>query len=276
MLPPPAVAGRFYPADAGELTKQIQEYVSDAGSSPKKTVRACLVPHAGYIYSGAVAGAVFAALELPKRIIVLGVRHFPRGQPLAILSEGAWQTPLGLAPVDAELAAELKRACPLLREDAVAHSTEHSLEVQLPFLQVLVPQFRFVPVALGTIRYEELCDVGEAVAQVVAAHEKEKVFILATSDMNHYEDDTTTRRKDHKAIEQILKLDPRGLYDTVRQEKISMCGLGPAVATLTAAGRLGTARAELVKYATSADVTGVGWEAGGMRAWFSGRSFLGL
>ena len=255
MLRPPAVAGRFYPADAGELTKQIQRYVSATGSSHKKTVRACLVPHAGYMYSGAVAGAVLAALELPKRIIVLGVRHFPRGQPLAILSEGAWQTPLGLAPVDAELAAELKRACPLLREDAVAHSAEHSLEVQLPFLQVLAPEFRFVPVALGTIRYEELRDVGEAVAQVVAAH-KEQVFILATSDMNHYEDDATTRRKDHKAIEQILKLDPRGLYDTVRSEKISMCGLGPAVATLTAAGRLGIARAELVKYATSADVTG--------------------
>ncbi len=207
------------------------------------------------MYSGPVAGAVFAALNLPKRIIVLGVRHFPHGQPLAILSEGAWQTPLGLAPIDAELGAELKRACPLLREDAVAHSTEHSLEVQLPFLQVLVPEFRFVPVALGTIRYDELQEVGEGVAQVVAA-QKEPVFILATSDMNHYEDDATTRRKDQKAIAQILKLDPRGLYDTVRREEISMCGLGPGVAMLTAAKRLGATRAELVKYATSADVTG--------------------
>lgn len=255
MLRPPAVAGRFYPADAGELTKQIQQYASTTGALKKKKVRACLVPHAGYMYSGAVAGAVFAALDLPKRIIVLGVRHFPRGQPLAILSEGAWQTPLGLAAVDGELAAELKRACPLLREDALAHSTEHSLEVQLPFLQVLAPEFRFVPIALGTVRYDELREVGEAVAKVVAA-QKEAVLLLTTSDMNHYEDDATTRRKDQKAIDQILKLDPRGLYDTVHHEKISMCGLGPGVAMLTAIKQLGATRAELVKYATSADVTG--------------------
>jgi AmmeMemoRadiSam system protein B len=207
------------------------------------------------MYSGAVAGAVFAALDLPKRILLLGVRHFPRGQPLAILSEGAWQTPLGLAPIDAELAAELKAACPLLREDDVAHGTEHSLEVQLPFLQVLVPDFRFVPVALGTVRYEELRDLGEALARVVAA-QKERALLLTTSDLNHYEDDVTTRRKDHKAIEQLLKLDARGLYETVRHEKISMCGLGPAVAMLTAAKHLGATRGELVKYATSADVTG--------------------
>src|SRR5437899_6516603 len=208
MLRPPAVAGRFYPADAGELTKQIQQYVSAAASSPKKTVRACLVPHAGYIYSGAVAAAVFAALELPKRIIVLGVRHFPRGQPLAILSEGAWETPLGLAPADAELAAELKRACPLLREDAVAHSTEHSLEVQLPFLQVLAPDFTFVPVALGTLQFESLVGVGEAIARVLEAS-KENVLLLTTSDLNHYEDDATTRIKDRKAIEELLALQPR-------------------------------------------------------------------
>lgn len=255
MLRPPAVAGSFYPRDAGELTKQVHQHVSAAGAVNKRPVRACLVPHAGYMYSGAVAGAVFAVLDLPKRILLLGVRHFPRGQPLAILSEGAWQTPLGLARIDAELAAELKAACPLLREDAVAHSTEHSLEVQLPFLQVLVPDFRFVPVALGTVRYEELRDLGEALAQVVAA-QKERALLLTTSDLNHYEDDVTTRRKDHKAIEQLLRLDASGLYETVRHENISMCGLGPAVAMLTAAKRLGATRGELVKYATSADVTG--------------------
>lgn len=255
MVRPPAVAGRFYPAEAGELTKQIQQFAPVSSEVKKTKACACLVPHAGYMYSGAVAGAVFAALELPARIIVLGVRHFPRGHSMAILSEGAWQTPLGLARIDAELAAELRRACPLLHEDAVAHSTEHSLEVQLPFLQVLAPEFRFVPIALGTVQYEELCVVGEALAKVVAA-QKEPVLILTTSDLNHYEDDATTRRKDHKAIEQLLKLDARGLYDTVRREGISMCGLGPAVTMLVAAKQLGATRAELVKYATSADVTG--------------------
>jgi MEMO1 family protein len=255
MVRPPAVAGRFYPADAGELTKQIQQFAPVSRDSKKTGACACLVPHAGYMYSGAVAGAVFAALELPKRIIVLGVRHFPRGHSMAILSEGAWQTPLGLARIDSEMGAELKRACPLLHEDAVAHSTEHSLEVQLPFLQVLTPEFQFVPIALGTVQYEELRVVGEALAKVVAAQE-EPVLMLTTSDLNHYEDDATTRRKDHKAIEQLLKLDAKMLYDTVRREGISMCGLGPAVTMLVAAKRLGAVRAELVKYATSADVTG--------------------
>jgi AmmeMemoRadiSam system protein B len=255
MLRPPAVAGRFYPADPIALTRQIKEFVTAPALAEKKRAQACLVPHAGYTYSGAVAGRVFAAIEFPRRIIILGVRHFPRGQALAIVSEGAWQTPLGAARIDTALATQLRQACPLLREDTVAHSAEHSLEVQLPFLQVLAGEFHFVPVALGTARYDDLCAIGEAVAQVIAA-QNEPVLILTSSDMNHYEDDATTRKKDHKAIDELLKLDPRGLYDVVRQEEISMCGLGPAVAMLTAVCRLGASRTELVKYATSGDVTG--------------------
>jgi AmmeMemoRadiSam system protein B len=255
MLRPPAVAGRFYPSNPAELAQQIKTFAAASGATVKKNAKACLVPHAGYRYSGAVAGSVFASIELPQRIIILGVRHFPRGQALAILSEGAWQTPLGEAQIDVALAAQLRQACPLLKEDPVAHSAEHSLEVQLPFLQALGGEFQFVPVAIGTVRYEELCAVGEAVAQVIAA-QNAPVLILTSSDMNHYENDPTTRKKDHQAIEQLLKLDPRGLYDTVRREEISMCGLGPAVAMLIAVRLLGASRAELVKYATSADVTG--------------------
>lgn len=255
MVRPPAVAGRFYPSDPVVLTRQIQACVSAANSPKKKKALACMVPHAGYKYSGAVAGSVFAALELPQRIIILGVRHFPRGQPLAIVSEGAWRTPLGQASIDTELANEVTKACSLLREDPVAHSTEHSLEVQLPFLQILDSGFRFVPIALGTLKYEDMCAVGEGVAAVIAA-QKEPVLLLTSSDMNHYEDDATTRKKDYKAIEELLKLDPRGLYDTVRREEISMCGLGPAVAMLTAVRRLGATKADLVMYATSGDVTG--------------------
>src|SRR5260370_30885728 len=200
--------------------------------------RACLVPHSGYVYSGHVAGAVFARIALPKRILILGVRHYPRGEPAAILSSGAWQTPLGDVPIDEALAGALRKACPLLGEDSVAHHAEHSLEVQLPFLQVLVPDFTFVPVALGTVRFEDLVSVGEAIARFLAAL-KEDVLLLTTSDLNHYEDDATTRVKDHKAIDQLLKLNPRGLYDTCRDEAISMCGLGPAVAMLTVANALG-------------------------------------
>jgi MEMO1 family protein len=256
MLRLPAVAGRFYPSDPEELRSAVLEY---SGPDPERRpipVKACLVPHAGYMYSGHVAGAVFRRMALPGKIIVLGVRHYPRGEPAAILSSGAWRTPLGDAPIDEALASELRRECPLLREDSVAHSAEHSLEVQVPFLQVLAPGFSFVPVALGTAEFESLVKVGEAIGRVLVSHANQGVLLLTTSDLNHYEDDPTTRTKDRRAIERLLELDGRGLYDTCRNQEISMCGLGPAVAMLTAASALGATKAELVKYATSADVSG--------------------
>src|SRR5216684_2093493 len=255
MLRQPAVAGRFYPSDPAELTALIRKYT---GTRPEQVLipaRACLLPHAGYVYSGHVAGAALARILLPRKIIILGVRHYPRGEPAAILSSGAWRTPLGDARIDVALAEALKRTCPLLREDSAAHSTEHSLEVQLPFLQVLAPDFTFVPVALGRVQFESLVSVGEAIGRVLEAA-KENLLLLTTSDLNHYEDDATTRVKDRKAIDRLLALDARGLYDTCRNEGISMCGLGPAVAMLTALNALGVKKPELVKYATSADVSG--------------------
>jgi MEMO1 family protein len=258
MLRLPAVAGRFYPSNPNELASVVRRMSAprgDAASAAKHSVTACLVPHAGYMYSGAVAGEVFGSIALPTKILILGVRHFPRGESAAILSNGAWRTPLGDAPIDTNLAMTLRDACPRLREDSAAHSQEHSLEVQLPFLQVLAPGFSFVPVALGTVRFEDLVQVGEAVARVLTAA-KQPVLLLATSDLNHYEDDATTRVKDAKAVEKLLVLDARGLFDVCREEKISMCGLGPAVATITALRAMGVARSELVRYATSADVSG--------------------
>jgi MEMO1 family protein len=251
----PAVAGRFYPCDPAELCALVREHTKIAPDAGVARVWACLVPHAGYVYSGHVAGAVLSRIALPRKIVILGVRHFPRGQPAAILCRGAWRTPLGDAPIDEQLAEALRAACPVLREDTVAHSAEHSLEVQLPFLQVLVPGFAFVPLALGTLRFEDLVAVGEAVAKVLASSPQE-VLLLTTSDLNHYEDDATTRVKDGKAIERLLALDARGLYDTCRKEQISMCGLGPAVAMLTALRALEAQHSELVRYATSADVSG--------------------
>jgi AmmeMemoRadiSam system protein B len=257
MLRLPAVSGRFYPSQPAELTELVRHYSAAeraSTSAPREKVRACLVPHAGYVYSGHVAGAVYSRIELPRQFIILGVRHRFAGESAAILSSGAWRTPLGDALVDSGLAAALRAACPLLREDAVAHRSEHSLEVQLPFLQVLTPAFTFVPIALGTIRFEELTQVGESLANVLAAHPD--VLLLTTSDLNHYEDAATTRNKDSKAIDRLLALDPKGLFDVCREEEISMCGLGPAVAMLTALNTLGAKRAELVSYATSADVSG--------------------
>ena len=251
MIRPAAVAGRFYPADPAVLLRQIEGCVSIA---PQKIrARGCIVPHAGYIYSGRVAGAVYGTLDMPSRFILLGPRHYSHGERLAILSEGAWTTPLGEAKIDATLADALKDAFPLLREDAVAHSVEHSLEVQLPFLQRIAGDFTFVPIVIGTDRFDALEMLGHAVAQVVRA-QKETVLIIASSDMNHRESDAITRVKDHKAIDVILALDARGLYDTVRRESITMCGYGPAVAMITAARELGSTKAELLGYATSGDV----------------------
>ena len=198
---------------------------------------------------------MFANVQIPKRVVVLGVRHRPPGALLAILSEGAWRTPFGDARIDEKLAERLKAACPLLLEDDVAHSQEHSLEVQIPFLQQLEPGFSFVPIALGSGNFEILVQVGEGIGQVLAS-EKQEVLLLTTSDLNHYEDDATTRVKDHKAIEQLLKMDARGLYDTCRNEEISMCGLGPAVAMITALHILGAKKAELIQYATSGERSG--------------------
>jgi len=250
----PAVSGRFYPADADELTSLVRQFATPSTGVAPRNVKACLVPHAGYIYSGHVAGAVFSSMVLPARIIILGVRHFPRGESLAIFTGGAWRTPLGDVAVDETLCAALRKECPLLRDDEIAHEREHSLEVQLPFLQVLAPGFSFAPIALGTVRFEELVAVGEAVGRVLAANPG--VLLLTTSDLNHYENDAATRLKDKKAIDRILALDSRGLYDVCRDEKISMCGLGPSVAMLTSLRALGTTRAELVRYATSADISG--------------------
>jgi MEMO1 family protein len=246
-----AVAGRFYPADPPELLEDLSSYLS-AAATPRAAL-GCMVPHAGYMYSGPVAGAVFAGIEVPLRCLVLCPNHTGRGRPLAIMSEGAWQTPLGSAPIDSQVAGALKQYFPLLSEDSEAHRGEHAIEVQLPFLQQRRRDVRFVPIALGTGDFAVLEKLGEAIGSVLKS---EAALIVASSDMNHYESDLVTRAKDHKAIERILALDARGLYDVVTKEDVSMCGFGPAIVMLTAAKKLGATSAELIRYATSGDVSG--------------------
>jgi len=187
----PAVAGRFYPRDAEGLCEEVNSYLSQGGPTVQASATAigCIAPHAGYMYSGRVAGG------------------------------------------------------------------EHAVEVELPFLLARQPKLSFVPIALGTTRLDVLEQLGLAIADVISAT-KSPVLIVASSDMNHYESDAVTRAKDHWAIERILTLDARGLHEVVGQQNISMCGVGPAVAMLTAAKKLGAKSAELVKYATSGDVSG--------------------
>jgi hypothetical protein len=249
----PAVAGRFYPQQPETLLREISSYTVAAGA--KVSALGCVVPHAGYMYSGHVAGAVYARLELPRRFVILCPNHTGMGSPLALMSRGRWQTPLGEVPVDTELATALRDSCDLLREDPDAHRAEHALEVQLPFLQHLLPEFTFVPITVGVGRYDILVRLGEAMAAVLKAR-KDKVLVIASSDMNHYESDRVTRAKDKKAIERLLELDAAGLFRVVTEEHVSMCGYGPAIAMLTAAVGLGAQTAELVKYATSGDISG--------------------
>jgi MEMO1 family protein len=252
---PPAVAGRFYSRDPKILSEEVSLYLSQ--TPERKPVRAlgCMVPHAGYMYSAHVAGAVFAALQIPRLCLIMCPNHTGMGRALAIVSEGSWQTPLGDVLIDTAFASVLKERCPLLEEDSSAHRNEHAVEVELPFLQLRQPQLKFVPIALGTREFEPLRQLGEAVADAIAAH-KQPVLIVASSDMNHYESDAITRVKDHTAIEPILALDARLLYEVVTEHHISMCGFGPAVAMLTAVKKLGATSTELVKYATSGDVSG--------------------
>ena len=251
----PAVAGRFYPRDPEALRADLDSFLTPSDRTEKIRAFGCIAPHAGYMYSGHVAGAVFSALEVPELCIVICPNHTGVGRPLAIMSEGSWQTPLGDVPIDIPLAAALKHTCALLEEDSSAHRNEHAAEVELPFLQSLQPSLKFVPIALGTFRFEVLEQLGNAIAEVIAAHSA-PILIIASSDMNHYESDAITRVKDHAAIDPILRLDARALYDVVTLQHITMCGFGPAIAMLTATKKLGAISAELVKYATSGDISG--------------------
>jgi AmmeMemoRadiSam system protein B len=263
----PAVAGRFYPGRAEDLLREVREFTSPS-KTPIETGRidaiGCVAPHAGYIYSGGVAGAVYSRLKIPERCVILCPNHTGKGRPLAIMANTTWQTPLGEVAADADTAARLLRRFPALQEDSAAHRAEHAIEVQLPFLQASRPELKIVPIAIGTSDFDVLRGLGETLADVIADHHEEdqkterqaKVLIIASSDMNHYESDTITRIKDHKAIERVLAMDARGLWEVVLNEDISMCGFGPTVVMLTAAKLLGATSATLVKYATSGDVSG--------------------
>jgi len=253
MVRSPAVAGQFYPANPDQLRQEVRELLVPA-PHPIAAL-GCVVPHAGYMYSGSVAGAVYGALHLPSLFLVLCPNHTGQGEPMAIMSAGEWRTPLGAARIDSELAGHLLRACPTLREDPGAHADEHSLEVQLPFLQYRVPHMRFVPIAIGRGDFAALEQFGQALGQALVGW-REPLLIVASSDMNHYERDEVTRVKDGRAIEAILALDAERLYRVLREDHNSMCGYGPVISMLDAARRLGADAATLIRYATSADAGG--------------------
>lgn len=256
----PAVAGSFYPADPEKLKKELERCLAGGAglqSAPikKRSAIGVVSPHAGYIYSGEVAGALYRQLELPEKFIILSPNHTGYGVPCSLFPGGRWETPLGQVPIDTSLAAQLKENCPELKEDQEAHLMEHSLEVQIPFLQTLCKTFSFVAVTLSYLPFETCREIGLALAKTLR-EVREKILLIASSDMNHYEGQEVALKKDQVAIDQILKLDAEGLYREVKQNGVSMCGIIPATVMLVAARELGARRAELIQHATSGDVTG--------------------
>jgi len=249
----PAVAGQFYPAREAEL-KRLLGTLIPAETSPEKAI-GVMAPHAGYVYSGRIAGMTFGRVKIQNRVVILGPNHHGFGAPQALFPAGNWQTPLGEVPVDRELGAELMAMCPQLRPDESAHQAEHSLEVMVPFLQMLNPAVRIVPICLGHNGLRDLLELGDGLGRAIAKS-SHPVLLVASTDMTHYESGAAARAKDLLALEQVLALDPSGLYQTVRQHGITMCGVLPVVAMLAAAKILGAKEASLVHYGNSGEVTG--------------------
>lgn len=250
----PVVAGRFYPADPQELRHEVVRRLP----AIKGTVRPHMVmlPHAGYIFCGDIIGETLGRVTLPDTLFLLGPNHTGMGLPLAVWPEGLWHTPLGAVEVDAPLAARLMESGAGFASNTQAHSREHSLEVLLPFLQLAVPGVRVVPVAVG--RPAGLAEAGAALAKCLAEARQEgtEVGIIVSSDMNHFADHGTTLKLDGLALAQFLRMDPEGLMHTVVSNKISMCGVFPAVMALYACRHLQSTHAEIVRHGTSGQVTG--------------------
>ncbi len=253
MLRQPAVSGQFYPADERTLERQIDAFLGPAAD--RQPAVGVVSPHAGYIYSGAVAGAVFARVKIPDEVILLGPNHHGVGHHGAVYSRGGWQTPLGPVAIAEPLADSVLAACPDLAADTLAHRSEHSLEVQVPFIRRCNPAARILPICLARWSLAELLELGRRLGRLLAARPSPPL-IVASSDMTHYEPEDVVRDKDRLAIERILDLDAEGLYRVVHQHRISMCGVMPTVVLLAAAGELGAATGELVRYGHSGDVTG--------------------
>ena len=253
MIRNPVVAGQFYPASPSQLTETIRGMVDE--KAVREEVIGLVAPHAGYPYSGPVAGATISRIAFKDTFIIIGPNHTGRGKPLSIMTEGTWETPLGPVEIDSALAKRILALSGHLEEDHLAHQYEHSIEVQLPFLQYFKPDIKLVPIILSYYSESAYKEIGKEIAAAIQELDKE-VVIIASSDMTHYEPQDSAQKKDTKAIEAVLDLNEDELLKRVDELNISMCGYAPAVSLISAARELGATSAELVKYQTSGDTTG--------------------
>lgn len=250
----PVVAGTFYPGTPASLRELISRMVDERAK--KENVFGAVLPHAGYVYSGAVAGAAISRIQFKDTFIIMGPNHTGLGKPMSIMTEGTWKTPLGEVPVDSDMAKRILAASSYLEDDGEAFAEEHSIEVQLPFLQFLGKDIKFVPIILASYPDAKVYkEMGDQLARALS-ESNETYVIIASSDMTHYEPARSAKTKDGHAIDAILALDPDELYRRIQEYDISMCGYAPAMTLLQAANVIGAAGAELVRYATSGDVTG--------------------
>ncbi len=253
MIRNPAVAGQFYPESPDQLRSMIGGLVDE--KAVKEEVIGLVSPHAGYIYSGPVAGAAISRIKFKDTFIIMGPNHTGSGKPLSIMTEGVWKTPLGEVEIDSELGKRILAASGYLQEDYLAHQYEHSIEVQLPFLQYFKSDIKFVPIILAYASGAIYKEIGKGLAKAIKESNRE-VVIIASSDMPHYEPQESARRKDTQAIEAMLDLNEDELLRRVHELDITMCGYAPAVSLISAAKELGAGEAELVKYQTSGDASG--------------------
>lgn len=257
MIRSPAVSGQFYPDSPSKLNSMVQSMMESV--TPSKVI-AAVAPHAGLMYSGYVAGALYSRIILPEVFFLLGPNHTGLGSVASVMTEGEWTIPTGRFRINSDIAHELVRRSDLVSPDIKAHLFEHSLEVQLPFIAYRAYQEGsevpdIVPIVLGPLSLDECRNLGEVLGEIIKELKLNSV-IIASSDMSHYVSDSVARQKDKRAIQRILGLDPEGLYHTVKNERISMCGYIPATCALFASKRLGAKEAELVKYMTSGEVSG--------------------
>jgi hypothetical protein len=254
---PPAVAGSFYPGSPAELRSLIEQLVTPVSPSPR-AVRAAIVPHAGLMYSGACAGIVFRSIAIPPVVVILAPNHTGRlGAPggASAWMRGTFRTPLGSLGVAESFLSALAGRCALVAHDPLAHSHEHAVEVELPFIQRLAPQATIAPIVLAWDEWSYCRELGAAVAETVRSW-PEAVLLLASSDMTHYESATSCERKDRLALAAAEKLDGEDLLAICERHHVTMCGRAPAATVLEAARRLGATAAEVVDYRHSGWVSG--------------------
>jgi hypothetical protein len=249
----PTVAGYFYPGTASELKTSLARFIDK--KAPKTNAAGLLMPHAGYIYSGATAGAAVSRIIVKDTVIIIGPTHSGLGEPFSVWPEGSWWTPIGGVDVDAELAQKIISLSKYAKADYLAHGEEHAVEVQIPFLQYLKPDVKIVPMILAGTSLEVYREIGHAIAQAVKATKK-KVVILASGDMTHYEPAERAREQDMKAVEAMLKLDDEELTRRYNDLHITMCAHGPVTTLIAAAKEMGATAGELIDYRNSGDGTG--------------------